>query len=255
MRYKTVCGYIRQRWDCGDTIEVEEKHTGRYGAAGQKRQKKRKATPEEIEKQNQWKRIRDLRRLIKWNYKRGDYWITLTYKRGERPHWERMKKDVENFIRRLRDRYKKYGWVLKYIYRLQIGKNGGPHVHILLNRYSNDITDTGTLVSELWPYGHPKMVRVYDIDNGELAKYIATPLQAHEPEKLKRYHPSRNHIRKEPEEKVINRRNLVDKYGIPKPPKAPKGWMIDPESVKTGTNPITGYVYRHYTLIKIKKKE
>ena len=46
MRYKTVCGYIRQRWDCGDTVEIEEKHTGRYGAAGQKRQKKRKATPE-----------------------------------------------------------------------------------------------------------------------------------------------------------------------------------------------------------------
>lgn len=26
------CGYIRQTWDCGNTREVEEKHTGRYGA-------------------------------------------------------------------------------------------------------------------------------------------------------------------------------------------------------------------------------
>lgn len=255
MRYKTVCGYIRQRWDCGDTVEVEEKHTGRYGAAGQKREKKRKATREEIEKQNQWKRIRDLRRLIKWNYKVGDYWVTLTYKRGERPHWTQMKKDVTDFIRKLRDRYKKYGWVLKYIYRLQIGRNGGPHVHILLNRCRNGETDTETLIYEFWKHGHPKPVRVYDIDNGELARYIATPLQVHEPKELKRYHPSRNHIRKEPEEKVVSRRSLVDRYGTPRPPKAPKGWAIDPESVKTGINPITGYAYRHYILVKIKKKE
>lgn len=47
------CGYIRWIWDCGNTREVEEKHTGRYGARGQKRQKRRKATPEEIAKQNQ----------------------------------------------------------------------------------------------------------------------------------------------------------------------------------------------------------
>ena len=43
MRYKVLCGYIRQRWDCGDTVEIEEKHTGKYGAAGQIREKKRKA--------------------------------------------------------------------------------------------------------------------------------------------------------------------------------------------------------------------
>ena len=56
MRYKVLCGYIRQRWDCGDTVEIEEKHTGKYGARGQIREKKRKATPEEIKKHNQWKR-------------------------------------------------------------------------------------------------------------------------------------------------------------------------------------------------------
>ena len=32
-------GYIRDTWDCGDTREIEEKHTGRYGARGQKREK------------------------------------------------------------------------------------------------------------------------------------------------------------------------------------------------------------------------
>lgn len=104
------CGYIRQTWDCGNTREVEEKHTGRYGARGQKRQKRRKATPEEIAKQNQWKRERDVRRLIKWNFGIGDYWFTLTYKKGSRPPWKQMQKDMSKFIRKLRDKYKKYGW-------------------------------------------------------------------------------------------------------------------------------------------------
>lgn len=139
------CGYIRWIWDCGNTREVEEKHTGRYGARGQKRQKRRKATPEEIAKQNQWKRERDVRRLIKWNFGIGDYWFTLTYKKGSRPPWKQMQKDMSKFIRKLRDKYKKYGWELKYIYRLEIGKQGGPHVHILVNRKSNNETDTGLL--------------------------------------------------------------------------------------------------------------
>ena len=98
------CGYIRQTWDCGNTREVEEKHTGRYGARGQKRQKRRKATPEEIAKQNQWKRERDVRRLIKWNFGIGDYWFTLTYKKGSRPPWKQMQKDMSKFIRKLRDK-------------------------------------------------------------------------------------------------------------------------------------------------------
>ena len=55
------CGYIRDTWDCGDTLEVEEKHTGRYGAAGQKREQRKEPTPEDIMRQNQWKRVRDLR--------------------------------------------------------------------------------------------------------------------------------------------------------------------------------------------------
>lgn len=244
------CGYIRWIWDCGNTREVEEKHTGRYGARGQKRQKRRKATPEEIAKQNQWKRERDVRRLIKWNFGIGDYWFTLTYKKGSRPPWKQMQKDMSKFIRKLRDKYKKYGWELKYIYRLEIGKQGGPHVHILVNRKSNNETDTGLLVEMLWNHGHAQTKRVYDVDSGELAEYITKPLKEHEPEDLKRYHPSRNLIRKDPEKEEIKKRSLVDRQGIPRDPKPPKGWAIVPGSVKHGKNKVTGYAYRHYILIR-----
>lgn len=140
--------YIREIWDFGSTMEIEEKHTGRYGARGQEREEKKKATPEEIAKQNQWRRERDVRRLIKWNFSSGDYWMTLTYKKGERPAWEQMKKDLAKLIRKVRLKYKKKGWELKYIYRLAIGKKGGPHVHLLVNREADQETGTDAVVEE-----------------------------------------------------------------------------------------------------------
>lgn len=62
-------------------------------------------------------------------------------------------------------------------------------------------------------------------------------------------------IHKDPEVDEIKRRSLVDRDGTPRMPKAPKGYYVDPESIEVGINPITHYAYRHYTLIKIKKRE
>lgn len=50
MRY----AYVRHLWDCGESMEIEEKHTGRYGARGQKREKRKKASPEDIKRQNNY---------------------------------------------------------------------------------------------------------------------------------------------------------------------------------------------------------
>ena len=201
MRYKVLCGYIRQRWDCGDTVEIEEKHTGKYGARGQTREKKRKATPEEIKKHNQWKRERDVRRLIKWNFRERDYWITLTYPKDYRPTWEEMKDHAGKLVRKMREKYKKQGWTLKYIYRLAIGSRGGRHIHILINRESNEKTATDLIITDLWEqqwgHGHVNFRTTYS-EGGykQLAEYLTKPLEEWEPDEVKRYHPSRNLIRK-----------------------------------------------------------
>lgn len=260
MRYKTVCGYIRQRWDCGDTVEVEEKHTGRYGAVGQKRKKKRKATPEEMEKHNQWKRERDVRRLIKWNFKEGDCWMTLTYQRKSYPSYEKIKEDLSKLIRKVREKYKKLGWTLKYISRIGIGSRKGPHVHILVNNEFNEKATSTLLIEKIWRsvpgHGHVDYKHTYG-EGGykELAEYIVKPLEEWEPEEMKRYSCSKNLIRKDPEVEEVRRRSLVDRDGKPRPPKAPKGYYIDRDSVEVGKNPVTGYAYRHYILIKIKKRD
>ena len=179
MRYKVLCGYIRQRWDCGDTVEIEEKHTGKYGARGQTREKKRKATPEEIKKHNQWKRERDVRRLIKWNFRERDYWITLTYPKDYRPTWEEMKDHAGKLVRKMREKYKKQGWTLKYIYRLAIGSRGGRHIHILINRESNEKTATDLIITDLWEqqwgHGHVNFRTTYRVDISSLQNTSRSP--------------------------------------------------------------------------------
>lgn len=93
------------------------------------------------------------------------------------------------------------------------------------------------------------------VDISDLQNTSQKPLEEWEPDEVKRYHPSRNLIRKDPEVDEIKRRSLVDRDGKPRMPKAPKGYYVDPESIEVGINPITHYAYRHYTLIKIKKRE
>ena len=160
----------------------------------------------------------------------------------------------------MREKYKKQGWTLKYIYRLAIGSRGGRHIHILINRESNEKTATDLIITDLWEqqwgHGHVNFRTTYS-EGGykQLAEYLTKPLEEWEPDEVKRYHPSRNLIRKDPEVDEIKRRSLVDRDGKPRMPKAPKGYYVDPESIEVGIKPITHYAYRHYTLIKIKKRE
>lgn len=248
-------GYIRHIWDFGETIEVEEKHTGKYGAKGQKREKRDKPSPEVIKRQNQWKKERDIRRLIKWNFGKNDYWITLTYPKGYRPPLKEIISDIQKMIRKTRERYRKLEEELKYIYRIGIGKRGGRHIHILVNRISSEGEGTDTIITDAWTKGHVNFRMLYE-EGGykQLAEYIAKELEEWEPEEMKRCHTSRNLIRKEPEKKEINRRSLVDRQERAIYPKARKGYYVDPDSVKMGKNPVTGYYYRHYTLVKLDRR-
>ena len=199
--------------------------------------------------------MRDIRRLIKWNWGKNDYWMTVTYRKGDRPTWEQMKDDIQKLLRTVSRKYKKYGVELKYIYRLGIGKRGGPHIHILVNRFSAEGTGTDVIFSEAWKKGHINFRTLYDAGGyKELAEYIAKPMEKWEPQNINRYHPSRNLVRKDPDKKEVKRRNLVDKYGQMIYPKAPKGYYVDPDSVRMGKNPVTGYAYRHYTLVKINRR-
>ena len=77
--------YTKVIYDLGNVKEIQKYIPGNYGAPGCPREKKRKRTPEEIQKQNQRNKIRKVQRLILKNFTEGDLHLVLTYKKELRP--------------------------------------------------------------------------------------------------------------------------------------------------------------------------
>ncbi len=91
--------YAKLMYRSENAIDVSEYHTGRYGAPGQKRQKKKKATPEQIERQNQYLRERNVKWKLWDHFDVNDYFSTWTYRKDARPpDMETAKKDFKKAI-------------------------------------------------------------------------------------------------------------------------------------------------------------
>ena len=236
--------YERTKVFFKNSIEIYEKHTGKYGAPGMKRSKRVKPTPEQMARQNQWKKERDIRWLLKENFSEYDYWTTLTYRREERPiSLEAAKAQVQKFLRQIRTWYMKQGTDLKYIVITEYGSKGGVHHHIVVNR----IPGCDVEMVKKWPYGNPGFALLYSKgDFRKLANYIAK-LPDNE-KKKKWYSRSRNLQKPKMEKKVMKRKTFQ------KEPFVPKGFYLEKESLYAGTNPITGHPYRYYTLVKINRR-
>lgn len=243
-----------------NSIEYEYKFAGNYGAKGERRQKKQKRTPEDIQRQNQYQKSKTVRRLLKANFSKGDFWTTLTYKAGSSKSIDDVSKDLRNFLDRIKRFYRKQDVPCKYIYRIEIGSRGGIHIHIVLNR----IPDLDILIQDKWKEGH---VHNELLDNGtyeELADYIVKPpseqamkiLKSYtgteDTGKLIRYSCSRNLIRPEPETHVKSHSTMRKIFNNPLLPS--KGFYIDKSSVRRGVNLYTGMGYLHYQEIRLTDK-
>lgn len=232
--------YLRKRYHFPLSIEAEENHSGKYGAPGQARQKRKKPTPEQIAKQNQWNKEKNTRRLIKKNFGANDYWITLTYQKDLRAKgMEEAKLDIQEFLKKLRKEYKKAGQPLKWILATEQGKRGGIHHHLIINR----IPEGDVCITKNWKKGGVHITLLYE--RGEykvLADYIAkNPGEQQE----KRYSRSRNLIIPKPVIREMKRPTWTQD------PKPPKGYYLDKNSLIEGINPVTGFRYRHYTFVKL----
>lgn len=255
--------YWKDVWRFINSIEYEFKFAGKYGGKGEKRQEKKKATPEQIKEQNRRNKEKKVRRLLKANFFPGDLWAALTYPEGTRKPLGEIMKDFKKFARKLRTAYKKMGKQLKYIYRIEIGRHGGIHIHIVLNRIKGG--DTDLLVQESWRCGHVNFKSIRGTGGYErLACYIVKqPEEESEeyeqlslfPKKeqkvLTKYSCSKNLVRPKPERKEY-RRWTVKKL-VEDGPKPTPGFYIDKESIHTGINPYTGMSYYYYTEIRIKE--
>ncbi len=256
--------YWKDVWRFRNSVEYEYKWAGKYGAKGEKREKKKKATPEQIEKQNQQNREKRVRRLIKANFEEDDLWATVKYKKGTRKPLGEVKKDIRKFLSRLRKAYRIRGSTLKFISRLEIGKRGGIHFHILIPRMEG-LPDTDIVVQECWEHGRIQFESIYEYGGyAKLAAYITklpdvevekqlTLFPEEERKEFIKYSSSRNLVRPMPERTVYRRRTV--KKLVEEGPKAQQGYWIDPNTVYAGTNRYTGLTYLHYIEYKLPEKK
>lgn len=245
--------YIKRECRINDKLEVEKNYPWNAGAPGKDRRGKRNPTPEEMAKQNLWRRKRDLRRILELNFKGGDYHVTLTCSPDQRPDMKDAMRVIREFRDRLRAAYKRQGWELKYVITAETGERGAVHWHMICNDQQNDKTSTVRLIRSIWTRGRPYFVPLDDNrEYGQLAEYIIKETskriaEGKTMEKLS-YMCSRNMI------KPVVRKKKVLANGWSLKPKPREGWVLDESSVINGRNPYTGMPYQHYTLYRIQER-
>lgn len=239
--------YTKVTYRSDNAEEIEEYHSGRYGAPGQERAKKKKPTPEQVEKVNQRNREKLCRRKLRKWFRKKDLFITLTYAVKERPtDMKTAKGHFKTFYKEVRAEYRKRGYVLRWVRNIEVGTKNAWHIHVIMNR----IQDTDLIVAAAWPYGEVDITPCYKKgDFKDLAAYITKTPKTEPRLREASYSTSRNLPLPEPEKKTITRWDTWKDIRIP------KGFYLDKESYHEGINPVTGFPYREYTLFRIKEKE
>ena len=229
-------------------IEIVNRYPLNMGAPGQAREKKRRKTPEEMEKQNQRNREKTVQRLIQANFREGDFHLILKY-RNKPGTYEAAKDDLRRFLSNMRRVYRKAGYLFKYIGVTERGKRSASlHHHLIIENIQSKDLNTVQTVQEIWK-GHCAFHDLYeDGDFADLAAYIVKK-ESKEENKGCSYTRSRNLVIPKAK-KVIYRRKIW-----PQEPKAKKGWYVVKDSVIDNINVFTGMPYQTYITKQIRTKK
>lgn len=238
--------YLKKRYVAGNTIEIQKTVSTRYGITATRRERVNR-TSDAVKKYNDKMAHRQLIRIINANFRPGDIYLTLTYRRGERPGEDEAVKDRSRLLRRLRSKVKKRDGGLKYIAVTAIGSKGGIHHHLIL----------GGIVAEdlrgLWDKGRMDIQYLYEDGHYEdLAAYLINQ-ETKGPRGQggiigRRWSGSRNLIIPEPEIEV------VDAGTWREPPEPELGYVIDVSSIEAGTSPVSGHPYLFYRMLRADDK-
>ena len=126
-------GYKRRTTKAGPRLEAEVYPVFGREERGKLRAAKQNQTPEKQRKLNERRSEHQLMMLADTNFGEDDYHLTLTYA-GDPPELARCKKDVKNFIARVKRLRERRGLSeLKYIYSIGDDAQSRIHVHMLIN--------------------------------------------------------------------------------------------------------------------------
>lgn len=242
----------------GNIIDVEEFHDGNYGRPGGKRVRKEKPTAEQVQKVNAMNKARKCRQRLLAYFNPGDCFITLTYEMKNRPvDMAAALKDFQKAMRKVRGEYKRQSREVFWIRNIERGTKGAWHIHLVINEIGN----TASIIKKAWPHGGTYISeirlndKIYDEDFTKLSNYMTKDQNTvelkedGEPAKPRikeaNYNTSRNMPLPEPHvEKLLRWKEE---------PKPKKGYYI--LRIHEGINPITGFKYRRYTMVKYPEKK
>ena len=185
-------GYRTRTTKAGPRLEAEVYPIYGREKLGRLRAEKKNQTPEKVRRLNAERSERHFVLLIDGNFTETDIHLTLTYK-GETPDYDRARKDVRNFLDRVKRRREKLGMPeLKYAGAIEGGADGTReriHAHIIM---SGGI-DRETL-EQLWAKGYANADRLRPDENGleAVARYIVKQSRSEKQKYHKRWFASRN---------------------------------------------------------------
>ena len=243
-------GYVRRTIHAGDTVEVEEYYSNRYGIHD-RRAPKENSTPEHMQEAYIRRQKKKLRWLMNENFRDGrDALVTLSWRKGDKKPatLSEVKEEAVKFIRRLRAEYERLGYDLKYIYCVEIGSRGSRHIHAVLS-YAGELPVI--TLARCWD-GNIDIKPLYTGDYGDLADYIVkgyamktSKATGEEPGHC--YECSRNLNKPQIEVERIREKDIRKDIEVP------EGYALDRSSVQEGVGNITGRPYRFYKLRRIRE--
>ncbi|EJR9792737.1 hypothetical protein N0Q81_002709 [Enterococcus faecalis] len=141
-----------------DVVPLPDEVRNRFNNTPRKR--KENLTRPQQQLSNDKKSYKWMRLAMNGNFFKGDYYLTLTYDEGDIPPPEKAdeaKKDLSNFLRKVRNLYKKVDKELKYIWVMEyeLDQEGNylkrVHFHLVMNQGVNR-----DAIEECWSHGRGK---------------------------------------------------------------------------------------------------
>lgn len=169
--------YVRKTITSGNIVECEiyPVWKSKGDVPRGKRKKESRKAQQNLNRKNS---IKNVIRLVNANFHDGDLYITLTYKDNYLPNESRARKDIRNYIAKIKRWRKKNGLKeeLKYIY--SIGFENDPdnskkvriHHHLIMSKMDRDAAE------KMWTKGRSEARRLqadnYDFEG--VSRYIAS---------------------------------------------------------------------------------
>lgn len=104
------------------------------------------------------------------NFDKGDYWLTLTYRQGERPEdIQTAHKNLKKLMRNVNYFLKKRGFENVYMGKSERGRKGGLHHHLMIKAYPGLIE----YIMKKWECGKIYIDTAYSENLQQLGEYFA----------------------------------------------------------------------------------